>query len=342
MLTTAATMFSISCLICRITTARRHHLIGYAIGCLIAVWAIVCWFLRIFICDLPRPWDITNNICLNRSAIRLGTTITNALVELVIVVSAVSVVLGVLLPRRPKVCVMIAFSMRLGVLPAMFVRLVFYNQSAYRGDETYGRAKVEILTQIAMNLSIILMTLPCAKPFFVIFEGGVFRPPHDQNIQQQQRARNDPMESTTVTLPRVYEDVVARRIIQPSDGGGCCSLGLEERAQRVAEKPTWDRRATFAKPSMPKSTPERRISWKSSIKMYPLSWNRRISVAQKTPPPAAYSAYFHKPSTSSASTRTPKPPLPLYNRIIRPDHRQRASDNSGSPSSWSRRSIDAY
>lgn len=110
-LATAATMLSISCLICRITTARTHHLIGYTIGFLIVVWAVVCWSLRIFICscfpsspqvasqpltaypgDLPRPWDIRNNICLNRSAIRLGTTVVSAILELANVVTAVCVV----------------------------------------------------------------------------------------------------------------------------------------------------------------------------------------------------------------------------------------------------------
>ena len=254
------------------------------------------------------------------------------------------------MPLRPKMCVIIAFSMRLGVLPATFVRLVFYNDSVRHGDDMYDRALVEILTQVAMHLSIILTTLPCAKPFFVIFEGGVFRSPHDQNIQRQQR--DVPLELTITTLPIVHGADAARRTTLPAlpavptlptDGRDCCSPQADERTQKVAERPTWDRRATFAKPSKSRLSPERPIlKKKPSIKLNPLSWNRRTTFAAPTPPPAAYSAYFHKPSTSTTSTGTRRTSLPLYNRIIRPYHRQKPSDSSGSPSSWSRRSSEAY
>lgn len=114
-LTTAATMISISCLICRITPVRRHHIIGWTIGIMTIIWAIVFWFLRIFICSynlqanrsagkvsteakamhvghLPRPWDPSNKICLNRTAIRLAVTIVGSFLELANVVTAVCVV----------------------------------------------------------------------------------------------------------------------------------------------------------------------------------------------------------------------------------------------------------
>ncbi|KAF2208948.1 hypothetical protein CERZMDRAFT_2788, partial [Cercospora zeae-maydis SCOH1-5] len=136
-------LLSIAFLIRRIASSKTHHRICFAVAYLTVVWALSSWLLHIFSCPLPRPWDILNtDKCLDRVA-------------------------NVQMSRRPKIAVMIAFLLRLLVLPTMFLRFNFFASVVHDDDETYVRTDVTIITQVATHLSIILATLPCAKPFFV-------------------------------------------------------------------------------------------------------------------------------------------------------------------------------
>ncbi|KAI5363087.1 hypothetical protein Slin15195_G104640 [Septoria linicola] len=318
---TAAAMLSICFLICRITSTRKHHAVGYTISALIGAWCIICWNLQIFKCSLPRPWDITEpNKCLDKRAIRLGTTVCGALLEMANVVAAL-----------PKTCVTIAFTLRLLVLPAMFVRFAFYDRALSPGrDETYDRTDVAVVTQVTMHLSIILATLPCAKPFFVIFEGGVFRLPHEQ------RRNTDGGRAGSGSIDR------------RGNGHRSDTIVALETAARAAARPTWDRRSTFAKPSMPQLEPEpplqmERSSRAVSVKLNPMSWNRRRTFAGEGPLIVPPSAYHHKPSTStksshwstSSSSGRGKKSLPLYPVYgsKRPNYHGRGESYASDPSS---------
>ncbi|KAM3424073.1 hypothetical protein BST61_g11376 [Cercospora zeina] len=289
-LSEGAALLSISFLICRIALSKTHRRICFAVGYLTVSWALSSWLLHIFKCPLPRPWDIFNtDKCLDRVAVRLSITICAALLEVTNVIIAIYVVWNVQMSRRPKVAVMIAFLLRLLVLPTMFLRFNFFASVVHDDDETYARTDVTIITQVATHLSIILATVPCAKPFFVVFDGGVFRSPHDQR-------------STTLSNPSG-----GLRRTGPGDGSRADSNTALELAERAAAQPTWDRRTTFARPSISALEPPQRVltSKKSSkpvvMKLPPLIWNRKKTLTRGEETPTPNNHPQHKPSTSSRS-----------------------------------------
>ncbi|WPB02706.1 uncharacterized protein RHO25_007342 [Cercospora beticola] len=102
----------------------------------------------------------------------------------------------------------------------MFLRFNFFASAVHEDDETYVRTDVTIITQVAMHLSIILATVPCAKPFFVIFEGGVFQSPNDQ------RSR------------RTISNLSSGWRTRTGDGQRSDSNAALERAERAALRPT--------------------------------------------------------------------------------------------------------
>lgn len=119
------------------------------------------------------------------------------------------------------------------------MRLKYIKHGIYGEDQTFDRVDANILTQVALHLSVILATLPCAKAFFVVFEGGVFRSPN-------------------VSRPATRESFGEFR-------------RQAEETQRG--KPTWDRRQTFAKST---STPQIQLMAKQqqkqkSVRLMPLS-----------------------------------------------------------------------
>ncbi|CAK4030437.1 MFS transporter [Lecanosticta acicola] len=74
---------------------------------------------------------------------------------------------------------LVTISATMLVLPPNFVRLeLIHTKVTDAQDPTLDRLDPTMLSIVTMYLSVILATVPCAKPFFAVFEGGVFRSPH--------------------------------------------------------------------------------------------------------------------------------------------------------------------
>ena len=289
-LTEAAAMLSICALICRITPERKLHHVCSCLAMLVGTWALISWLLQVFNCPLPQPWDISDQArCLDLLAIRLGPSICCSLLEIANIAIAVYVVWKVHMSCRAKIAVMIASVSRLLVIPPLFVRFTFFKSALHTEDQTYTRTDMAIVSQVAIHLSVVLATIPCAKPFFVIFEGGVFRPPHSQRSRQ------------------TSSNFSSRWKTRTGDGHRSDSNAAMERAERAAARPTWDRRNTFARPSIsafehPERAPTLQRSRKTvSMKLPPLVWNRRKTFARGEGTPPLNASQHHKPSTSSKS-----------------------------------------
>ncbi|KAI7094016.1 hypothetical protein KC352_g39604 [Hortaea werneckii] len=72
----------------------------------------------------------------------------------------------------PKLQIIAAFSMRLLILPPLLIRLHFNHVSLFSNDWPRARVPAVILGQVVLHLSVILTTVPCAKPFLRIFDSG--------------------------------------------------------------------------------------------------------------------------------------------------------------------------
>lgn len=61
----------------------------------------------------------------------------------------------------------------------MLTRLKYLGQAHASKDWSYARINVVIITQISMHVSIILATVPCIRPWLVVFESGGLQAPAD-------------------------------------------------------------------------------------------------------------------------------------------------------------------
>lgn len=67
------------------------------------------------------------------------------------------------------------------VLPPALVRLKYLEVAIAKTDVSKYRARSNLLSQIVMHASIILATIPCAKPFFALFVSVPSIVGHDEN-----------------------------------------------------------------------------------------------------------------------------------------------------------------
>lgn len=76
------------------------------------------------------------------------------------------------MPFTTKVKVVIAFAFRLLLIPPSAARLPALHASIYSANPAAFTVKVQIMSLLACQVSVISATIPCAKPFFSVFARG--------------------------------------------------------------------------------------------------------------------------------------------------------------------------
>ncbi|RMZ06212.1 hypothetical protein D0860_05630 [Hortaea werneckii] len=133
----ALSMLSVCFLLARIVRHRKMAWGCYGIAVATVAWALAGMATTAFECELPRPWE-THDATAN----------------------------------SPKLQTIAAFSLRLLILPPLLIRLHFNHVSLFSNDWPRARVPAVILGQVVIHLSVILTTVPCAKPFLRIFDSG--------------------------------------------------------------------------------------------------------------------------------------------------------------------------
>ncbi|RMY74684.1 hypothetical protein D0862_14068 [Hortaea werneckii] len=188
----ALSMLSVCFLLARIVRHRKMAWGCYGIAVATVAWALAGMATTAFECGLPRPWethDATANcidllgyhkgvagdgeylhgkwLCLLRaSGAMAGSAADDHLYQSVIMLWSLKMHLA------PKLQIIAAFSMRLLILPPLLIRLHFNHVSLFSNDWPRARVPAVILGQVVLHLSVILTTVPCAKPFLRIFDSG--------------------------------------------------------------------------------------------------------------------------------------------------------------------------
>ncbi|KAI6951045.1 hypothetical protein KC332_g9771 [Hortaea werneckii] len=143
-------------------------------------WALAGMATTAFECGLPWPWethDATAN-CIDLWAMNSSLVITRALLEMANILMASAYIPSVIMlwslnmHLAPKLQIIAAFSLRLLILPPLLIRLHFNHVSLFSNDWPRARVPAVILGQVVLHLSVILTTVPCAKPFLRIFDSG--------------------------------------------------------------------------------------------------------------------------------------------------------------------------
>ncbi|KXL46446.1 MAG: hypothetical protein FE78DRAFT_146155 [Acidomyces sp. 'richmondensis'] len=214
----ACSMLSISSLLARIIGPHRRTVrVAHAIALAIVMWGGVCEFVFAFSCALPRPWVIaeTGGRCINLFAFNAGVSVAMLVLETCNIILALHIVWRLQMHRADKCTVLAAFSVRWIMIPPTLARLRFIHSALASPNWNFSRTGAVIFMQVMLHLSLILATLPCAKPFLVVFEsGGLLNPPLSNRGSGERRQRIQSWELTLrppeagMTRARVEHDPV--------------------------------------------------------------------------------------------------------------------------------------
>ncbi|KAI6892539.1 hypothetical protein KC318_g12066 [Hortaea werneckii] len=152
----ALSILSVCFLLARIVRHRKMAWGCYGIAVATVAWAIAGMATTAFECELPHPWethDASAN-CIDLLGYHKGVAGDGEY------------------PHAPKLQTIAAFSVRLLILPPLLIRLHFNHVSLFSNDWPRARVPAVILGQVVLHLSVILTTVPCAKPFLRIFDSG--------------------------------------------------------------------------------------------------------------------------------------------------------------------------
>lgn len=81
------------------------------------------------------------------------------------------------MPKRTKAKVIIAFALRLLLIPPSASRLAPLHGSVFAAHPAAFIVRLQVLSLFACQVSVISATIPCAKPFFSVFSSGIMGRP---------------------------------------------------------------------------------------------------------------------------------------------------------------------
>ncbi|KAI7354495.1 hypothetical protein KC320_g3408 [Hortaea werneckii] len=173
----ALSMLSVCFLLARIVRHRKMAWGCYGIAVATVAWALAGMATTAFECGLPRPWethDATAN-CIDLWAMNSSLVITRALLETANIFMASGYVSSGRVAQWRDLLLMIISTIgekTKSILPPLLIRLHFNHVSLFSNDWPRARVPAVILGQVVLHLSVILTTVPCAKPFLRIFDSG--------------------------------------------------------------------------------------------------------------------------------------------------------------------------
>lgn len=198
----------------------------------------------------------------------------------------------------------------------MIVRLKYMYRALHGDNATKDRTDASIISAVTLHVNIILATVPCAKPFFVVFEGGAFRSPtdpmHTSGHSQSWNATGGSGQMRPPMNIRLPSQQQRPPTPMPSPSVGSAMVI------------TWDRRQSFAPPTLPVPVQEPRPTAKPltgrigpwSFKSRQITWKKRRSVSQTISNPSSPPA-SHRSSGKSVRTRFSSPFSSLKSAVSR-------------------------
>ncbi|KAK5701539.1 hypothetical protein LTR97_004354 [Elasticomyces elasticus] len=162
-------------------------------------------------CRLPEPWNTTRpRHCVNLWALYATTSVAFSALELANVLAATNVVWRLHMPLCPKIQVVTLFALRLLILAPQIIRLRYLHVVLFADDSAWQwvRVPLQIINNVIIHLSIILATVPCAKPFLHVLESGGHHMPTVSSTEMtatgilQPRSLVGSEQSKTLRLPQ--------------------------------------------------------------------------------------------------------------------------------------------
>ncbi|KAI7498363.1 hypothetical protein KC367_g5144 [Hortaea werneckii] len=153
----------------RIAPDRAHSLVAWAGLSVTLLFGIISIFLVALRCDLSQPWLQYDVQCTSLSAQWAAVTAFDVISEALLVGMSVHLVWKLQMPLARKGKVVLAFALRLPLIPISIIRLEYINQELSSSNPTLTGAVAGVLTQLAIFYSLMAATLPCLRPFLAGF-----------------------------------------------------------------------------------------------------------------------------------------------------------------------------
>lgn len=244
-------------------------------------------------------------------------------------------------------------------------------------NATRDRTDTSLISAVTLHIDIILATVPCAKPFFVVFEGGAFRSPTDPMNTTTGNSQSGPGTGGSGQPHGPHPARPRMPIRLPSHQALMMSRPAPSHQPHPMTTPTpspqlsrpipiiWDRRNSFAPASTPIQPPQpaakavtgrigpwsfrsrRRITWvrrrsgaKSSAPSSPNGSNRSSRKSTTARFSSPFSSPFPSPFSSlrSTSSRQTRSELAPPREMSPRDHSQESRLSSRSHSRTRRQS----
>ncbi|KAG6030823.1 hypothetical protein E4U19_000266 [Claviceps sp. Clav32 group G5] len=140
---------------------------AYALAAVSVFWTVVSVLAIALRGDVRRPWDTMEGtrVMYNRW---IGIEATGLVIELALWMLSFNLVWGLQMRTQKRSFILGAFGARLGLVPIVGYRLAYLNPAEI-ADLTLDTVVPTILTEAAVNFSIIAGSLTCLKPFLRTF-----------------------------------------------------------------------------------------------------------------------------------------------------------------------------
>ncbi|KAL8886437.1 MAG: hypothetical protein Q9215_005861 [Flavoplaca cf. flavocitrina] len=172
LITTYLSKCSVILLLLRLSQDRKHRLIFHAtLGATVVVGLALIFAISLR-CDLSRPWLIYQEKCPGILLRWQVETAFDTFGEAIIFAISFYLVQGLHMSLSNKFIIVGVFAFRILLIPFLVVRVISFPQHHLSTDPSFTLTYFYIWTQTVLNLSLIVSTTPCLKPFVASLNTG--------------------------------------------------------------------------------------------------------------------------------------------------------------------------
>jgi hypothetical protein len=149
---------------------------------------------------------------------RLATAVSSWVLELALLAGAIHLVWSIQMPFKTKAKVVIAFALRLLLIAPSASRLRPLHASVFDANPAAETIRLQVMSLLTCQVSVISATIPCAKPFFSVFSRGLSGKPRCSILPVSRPTTTSRQMSASTTSQQVKTSIfrkVSASIVQP-------------------------------------------------------------------------------------------------------------------------------
>ncbi|KAF2820262.1 hypothetical protein CC86DRAFT_118934 [Ophiobolus disseminans] len=143
------------------------------IGIVVLIWTLAVMAGIVFECEMPRPWEIWTGKCIPMLPFWITATTVDIVIDATLIILSAHMVWTLRLDYHQKTLATVVLSLRLFLIAASSIRLVFLEQALSHTDPTFTYIPYAITTQCHSTLSVILACTLALRPLTNLLDPGI-------------------------------------------------------------------------------------------------------------------------------------------------------------------------